>query len=443
MITSRFCNARHDTGDSPFLFFERKMLSMNAVITLHEMARKARAAADVLALATSAQKNRALMAMAKALRDEQKEIIEANSVDLKNAQEKGLSAAMIQRLALDEKTIEGMAQGIEQVASLPDPIGQGVSSHISPEGLEISQVRVPLGVIGVIYESRPNVTADTAALCLKSGNAVVLRGGSEAENSNKAIAHALIKAIFSAGLPEHSVQLVPQDREATIAMMKLEELDVLIPRGGRGLKKAVRENCTVPYIMTGDGVCHTYIAPSADKNMVVPIVVNAKVQRPSACNAMETLLVHRDIAPDVIPSICDALSKLGVELRGDSASRELDARIIPASEEDWATEYLGLILSIKIVSSLDEVLAHIAKYGTKHSEAILTQDFAEAEKFLNAVDAAAVYVNASTRFTDGGQFGLGAEIGISTQKIHARGPMGIEHLTSTKYKIRGNGQVRA
>ena len=416
---------------------------MDVNIVLYEMGKKARKAAGVLAQATSEQKNAALRAMAKALRDEKDVIIAENAKDLMRAEEKGLDSAMLQRLSIDEKGIETMARGIEQVAALPDPIGQGVSSHVSPEGLEISQVRVPFGVVGIIYESRPDVTADTAALCLKSGNAVILRGGSEAEKSNRAIAHALIKALFASGFPEDCIQLVPQEREATIAMMKLEELDVLIPRGGRGLKKAVRENCTVPYIMTGDGVCHTYIAPSADVDMVTPIIVNEKTQRPSACNALETLLVHRDIAPTVLPSVCSALTAHGVELRGDAASREIDSRIKSATEEDWSTEYLSLILSIKIVSSLDEALAHIAKYGTKHSESILTRDFAEAEKFLNSVDAAAVYVNASTRFTDGGKFGLGAEIGISTQKMHARGPMGVEHLTSTKYKIRGSGQIRA
>lgn len=414
----------------------------NSQAILKEIAQNARKAADVLALATSARKNAALTSMAQALRGAKKEILDANEKDLASAREKGLDAAMIQRLALSDPAIEAMAKGIEQVAALPDPIGQGVSSHVSPEGLEISQVRVPLGVIGVIYESRPNVTADTAALCLKSGNAVILRGGSEAENSNRAIADVLIKAVAKSGLPADSIQLLPQERELTIAMMKLDELDVLIPRGGRGLKKAVRENCTVPYIMTGDGVCHTYIAPSADLNMAAPIIVNAKTQRPSACNALETLLVHKDIAREALPPICYALIANGVELRGDEAACAIDSRIKPATEEDWSTEYLALILSIKVVGSLDEALAHIAKYGTKHSEAILTRDYAEAEKFLNAVDAAAVYVNASTRFTDGGKFGLGAEIGISTQKLHARGPMGIEQLTTTKYKIRGNGQVR-
>lgn len=415
---------------------------MDANIVLYEMGRKAQEAAHVLAQASTKLKNDALLAMAKELRVEKDFIIAENAKDLAKAKEDGLAPALIQRLAITEKTIESMAHGIEAVAALPDPIGQGVSSHVSPEGLEISQVRVPLGVIGVIYESRPDVTADTSALCLKSGNAVILRGGSEAVNSNRAIVNAIIRAIYSAGLPQKCVQLAPQDRSATVAMMKLGALDVLIPRGGRALKKAIRENCTVPYIMTGDGICHTYIAPSADINMVVPIVINEKTQRPSACNAVEKILIHKDIAPKVLPKLCDALEAHGVEMRGDAQSRAIDSRIIPAAKEDWATEYLDLILTIKIVSSLDEAIKHITKYGTKHSESIITQDYAEAEKFLNLVDAAAVYVNASTRFTDGGMFGLGAEIGISTQKLHARGPMGIEQLTSTKYKIRGHGQIR-
>lgn len=415
---------------------------MDANIVLYEMGRKAQEAAHVLAQASTKLKNDALLAMAKELRVEKDFIIAENAKDLAKAKEDGLAPALIQRLAITEKTIESMAHGIEAVAALPDPIGQGVSSHVSPEGLEISQVRVPLGVIGVIYESRPDVTADTSALCLKSGNAVILRGGSEAVNSNRAIVNAIIRAIYSAGLPQKCVQLAPQDRSATVAMMKLGALDVLIPRGGRALKKAIRENCTVPYIMTGDGICHTYIASSADINMVVPIVINEKTQRPSACNAVEKILIHKDIAPKVLPKLCDALEAHGVEMRGDAQSRAIDSRIIPATKEDWATEYLDLILTIKIVSSLDEAIKHITKYGTKHSESIITQDYAEAEKFLNLVDAAAVYVNASTRFTDGGMFGLGAEIGISTQKLHARGPMGIEQLTSTKYKIRGHGQIR-
>lgn len=416
---------------------------MDASLILHEMGGRAREAAGVLALAGTDMKNKALRAMAQGLREHQNEILEANTKDVRESEAGGMSAAMLQRLQLDKRQIEGMAYGIESIAALPDPVGQGVSSHIGPDGLEITKVRVPLGVIGVVYESRPNVTADTAALCLKSGNAVILRGGREAIRSNSAIAGVLRDAVVSVGLPAASIQLIEMtDHESVIDFMQLDSLDVLIPRGGKGLKKAVREHCTVPYIMTGDGVCHIYIAPSADPEICVPITVNAKTQRPSACNAMETLLIHKDAAPKLLPAIATAMTAHGVELRGDRTACGIVPEMSPAVEEDWSTEYLDLILSVKVVSSLDEALAHIAKYGTKHSESILTQDYAEAEKFLNTVDAAAVYVNASTRFTDGGVFGLGAEIGISTQKLHARGPMGVEQLTSTKYKIRGSGQIR-
>lgn len=415
---------------------------MDVSLILKEMGTKARTAAAELALAGSEIKDKALREMAEELRAHTAEILEANKLDVAEAEQDGLSSAMIQRLKLDEKQVEAMARGIEDVAALPDPIGRGVSSHISPEGLEIAQVRVPLGVIGIIYESRPNVTADTASLCIKSGNAVILRGGSEAMNSNRIIAKVLTEAALSVGLPENCIQLLDLNgREFTIGLMELEDLDVLIPRGGRGLKQAVREHCHVPYIMTGDGVCHIYFAPSADPDMCVPIAVNAKCQRPSACNAVETLLFHEKCAKDLLPAVCSALKAHGVELRGDEKAREL-FEMNPATNEDWSTEYLDLIVSIKIVASLDEALEHITKYGTQHSESIITRDYAEAERFLDAVDAAAVYVNASTRFTDGGVFGLGSEMGISTQKLHARGPMGIEQLTSTKFRIRGAGQVR-
>lgn len=415
---------------------------MDVSLILKEMGTKARTAAAELALAGSEIKDKALREMAEELRAHTAEILEANKLDVTEAEQDGLSSAMIQRLKLDEKQVEAMARGIEEVAALPDPIGRGVSSHISPEGLEIAQVRVPLGVIGIIYESRPNVTADTASLCIKSGNAVILRGGSEAMNSNRIIAKVLTEAALSVGLPENCIQLLDLNgREFTTGLMELEDLDVLIPRGGRGLKQAVREHCHVPYIMTGDGVCHIYFAPSADPDMCVPIAVNAKCQRPSACNAVETLLFHEKCAKDLLPAVCSALKAHGVELRGDEKAREL-FEMNPATNEDWSTEYLDLIVSIKIVASLDEALEHIAKYGTQHSESIITRDYAEAERFLDAVDAAAVYVNASTRFTDGGVFGLGSEMGISTQKLHARGPMGIEQLTSTKFRIRGAGQVR-
>lgn len=415
---------------------------MDVSLVLDEMGRKARAAAREMALAGSAVKNAALLGMARNLRARQKEILDANARDVKEGAEAGLTAALLERLTLNEARIEGMARGCEEIAALPDPIGRGISRHVSAEGLEIEQVRVPLGVIGMIYESRPNVTADAAALCLKSGNAVILRGGHEASNSNRAIANALVAAVFEAGLPESAVQLLDvPGRDATLALMALEDLDVLIPRGGKRLKQAVREHAKVPYIMTGMGLCHLYIDESADAEMCVPVAVNAKTQRPSVCNAIETLLVHEKAAPRVLPAVAAALAAHGVELRGDAKAREIFS-MNEATDEDWATEYLDLILSVKVVASLDEALEHIARYGTGHSESILTSDYAAAEKFLNSVDAAAVYVNASTRFTDGGVFGLGAEIGISTQKLHARGPMGIEQLTGTKFRIRGNGQVR-
>ncbi len=416
---------------------------MDVAIVLHEMGKKARAAAAVLAQAPTETKNEALKGMAAALRAQKDQILAANARDMKEAKEAGLNAALLHRLQLDDAKIEAMARGIDEIVALPDPIGVGVGSHINADGLEISQVRVPLGVIGVIYESRPNVTSDTASLCLKSGNAVILRGGSESMNSNRCIANVLIAAVFAAGLPESCIQLLDfPGHEATGALMQLEDLDVLIPRGGAGLKNAVRANCKVPYIMTGDGICHIYVAPSADPEICVPILVNAKTQNPAACNSVETLLIHKDVAPKLLPGIAAALEAHGVELRGDVAAREIVSHMKQATEQEWKTEHLDLVMGVKVVSSLDEALAHIAKYGTAHSESILTRDYAEAEKFLNAVDAAAVYVNASTRFTDGGVFGLGAEMGISTQKLHARGPMGVEQLTSTKYKIRGNGQVR-
>lgn len=416
---------------------------MDASLILREMGKKARASAAVLTQASSSKKNEALRAMAAALRAHRGDILEANGRDLRDGEKDGLSRAMLERLKLTEMGVENMAAGIEEVAALPDPIGQTVRGYVNSDGLRIEQVRVPLGVIGVIYESRPNVTVDTAALCLKSGNAVILRGGSEAMNSSRVTVSVLVEAILSAGLPEDCIQLLDvPGHEATTALMSLDDLDVLIPRGGRCLKKAVREHCTVPYIMTGDGVCHIYIAASADPEICVPIVVNAKTQRPSACNAVETLLIHKDIAPKILPAVAKALIAHGVELRGDESAREIFADMKPADGHDWTAEYLDLILSVKLVSSLDEALTHIARWGTGHSESILTTDYAEAEKFLDCVDAAAVYVNASTRFTDGGVFGLGAEIGISTQKLHARGPMGVEQLTSTKYKIRGSGQIR-
>ncbi len=408
---------------------------------LKTMGAKARQAARALAQASASQKNEALRAMAQAIRAHREEILAANGQDLEEARQGGLSPAMQERLTLNDARVEAMAQGIEEIASFTDPVGQGLGSHVSDDGLEIGKIRVPLGVIAMIYESRPNVTADAAALCLKSGNAVILRGGSEAARSNRAIADLLTGAVAASGLPGDAVQLLDlPGREATGALMALEDIDVLIPRGGKGLKKAVKDHAKVPYIMTGMGLCHLYIDSSATAEMAIPIAVNAKTQRPSTCNTIETLLIHRD-ALAMLEPLAQALRERGVELRGDERARQAVA-MAPATEEDWGEEYLDLILSIKVVNSLQEALDHIALWGSQHSEAIVTADYGNAERFLKEVDAAAVYVNASTRFTDGGIFGLGAEMGISTQKLHARGPMGVEQLTTTKYVVRGSGQVR-
>ena len=404
--------------------------------TLLEMGRAARCAARFLATATGDQKNRALFLMAQALRDHKKEILLANHKDIEAGRETGLTSALIERLTLNEKRVEAMALGLEEIAALRDPVGEVLGMWTAEKGLRVGRVRVPLGVIGIIYESRPNVTADAAGLCLKAGNAVILRGGKEALHSNIAIASILSQAAFSAGIPQGAISLIESpDRQATTMLMKMNEyVDVLIPRGGKGLKLAVLENATVPFIMTGMGNCHIFVDETANIEKAIPIVVNAKVQRPSVCNAMETMLVHKNIAPLFIPQALTALREQGVEIRGDKA--------VSATEKDWSTEYLDLILAVKIVDNIEEAMNHIANYGTGHSEAILTESYTNAQAFLNGIDAAAVYVNASTRFTDGGVFGFGAEMGISTQKLHARGPMGVEQLTSTKFIIYGNGQVR-
>ena len=410
---------------------------------LNAMGILAQEAARALAVTDTEHKNAALLSMAEELRARTEALLEANAEDLKTARAGGMGEAMLDRLALNEGRVEDMARGIEEVAALPDPIGRVLGAWRAERGIEVSQVRVPLGVIGIIYEARPNVTADAAALCLKAGNAVVLRGGSEALRSNAAITSALRDAATNAGIHQGAIQLLDAPgREASVALMRLSALDVLIPRGGRGLKRAVQEEARVPCIMTGDGNCHTFVDASADLDMALNIVINAKVQRPSVCNAMETLLVHRKVAPAFIPRAMDALAARGVEIRGDEAVRQLWPKARPATEEDWATEYEDLILAVRVVRGIKEAIEHIHQYGTKHSEAIVTESYASAQRFLEGVDAAAVYVNASTRFTDGGVFGFGAEMGISTQKLHARGPMGLEHLTSTKYLIRGSGQIR-
>lgn len=410
-----------------------------------EHARRAKEASYEIGELLSETKNRALFMMAEALETDAEEILEANVEDLKRAEAEGATKAFIDRLALNKARIGQMAEGLRNVASLPDPVGEVVDSWTRPNGLRIEKVRVPLGVIGIIYEARPNVTADAAGLALKSGNAVILKGGSSALGSNLAIVRSMQRALQSCGITPHAIELIEStDRQAVTALLRMREyVDVVIPRGGAGLIKAVVENSTIPVIETGVGNCHVFVDETADLSMAEEIVVNAKCQRPAVCNAMETLLVHSKIAPDFLPRVGKTLTSRGVELRACPNARNYLPEAKPATEEDWATEFLDLILAVKVVGSLDEALEHIRKYGTKHSEAIVTRDEVNARKFLDSVDAAAVYVNASTRFTDGGEFGFGAEMGISTQKLHARGPMGLPELTSIKYKIYGNGQIRS
>jgi glutamate-5-semialdehyde dehydrogenase len=405
---------------------------------------QAKDASRMLARLSSDQKNLALEKSAISLIERQNEILAANVKDLAEAEKQGISGALLDRLTLNASRIDSMAQGIRQLISLEDPIGEMVSMKQRPNGLVIGQKRVPLGVVGIIYEARPNVTADVAALCLKTGNAVILRGGKEAIHSNLAIVAILRDAIVKAGIPANAVQLVEDtSRSSAMAMMKLNKyLDVLIPRGGAGLIKTVVENSTVPVIETGVGNCHIFADASCDMNMALDILINAKTQRPGVCNAAEKLLVHLDIANIFIPLAAQKLKDKNVEIRGDEASCALIPWATAASLEDWKTEYLDLIIAIKVVGSLEEAINHINTFGTGHSEAIITNNYSHAQQFLEEVDAAAVYVNASTRFTDGFEFGFGAEVGISTQKIHARGPMGLKELTTTKYIIYGNGQSR-
>lgn len=406
--------------------------------------KKAKEAARVLAGISSGTKDRALHAMARALEEEKDRILAANAIDMAEGKDRGLSKAMLDRLMLNEARIEEMAAGLRAIAALADPVGEVTSMWTRPNGLQIGRVRVPLGVVGIIYESRPNVTADAAGLCVKTGNAVLMRGGAEAFNSNLAITEVISRAAEEAGIPAGAIQLVQvKDREAVNVMLKMNQyLDVLIPRGGAGLIQTVIENATVPVIETGVGNCHVYVDEDAEIDMALNIVVNAKTQRPGVCNAMETLLVHEKIAPRFLPLVAEKLSSLNVELRGCEKSRNIVPWMKEATEEDWATEYLDLILAVRVVDSFEQAVEHIHTYGTKHSEAIVTQNYRRAREFLRIVDAAAVYVNASTRFTDGFQYGLGAEIGISTQKLHARGPMGLEALTTIKYIVFGDGQVR-
>ncbi len=410
---------------------------------LEELGKKACEAKKKLMIASEEEKNNALKAIAKALVERQDEIISANAIDLENAKKNGMSTAMMDRLKLDGERIGQMAQGVLDVASLPDPVGKTLLEIERPNGLKIKRISTPLGVIGIIFESRPNVTSDAASLCLKSGNVVILRGGKEAINSNMTTVKIMRDAVKSENLPEDVIQLVEDtSRESATALMTLNGyVDVLIPRGGAGLIQAVVKNASVPVIETGAGNCHIYVDKDADIDMAVEIVFNAKTQRPSVCNAAESLLIHKDIADDVLGKIKEKLDEKNVELVGDDAAVKI-IDINKATDEDWATEYNDYKMSVKVVDSMDEAIEHIYKYSTGHSECIVTDNNQAAEEFLNRVDSAAVYVNASTRFTDGGEFGFGAEIGISTQKLHARGPIGLPELQSFKYKIYGNGQIR-
>ena len=410
---------------------------------LQKMGAAAKEAAAVLRTAGE-KKRRALLEAAQALRAAAPEILAANAVDLAAARESGMRDAMLDRLTLTEARIEAMAQGVEDVAAQRDPVGRVLSGETRPNGLKIEKVTVPMGVIGIIFEARPNVTSDAAALCLMAGSTVILRGGKEAFHSNMAVTSVLQAALERAGLPRTAVQLVQDtSRESSREMMGLVGyLDLLIPRGGAGLIRAVVENARVPVIETGVGNCHVYVDESADIDMAAEIIFNAKTSRPSVCNAIETVLVHEKIAERALPAIAARLREKQVELRGDDRTRAILPEAVPASEADWETEYLDYILAVRVVDSLDEAVAHIARYSSGHSECIVTRDLRAAEAFTARVDSAAVYVNASTRFTDGGEMGLGAEIGISTQKLHARGPMGLNEIVSYKYVIRGDGQVR-
>lgn len=419
---------------------------------LEQLGKNAKAAATILAKADILQKNEALLAVAKALTDHQEEILQANERDIQNGKEAGMKESLLDRLALTPERIEGMAVGIRQVAELSDPVGEVLSMKKTVHGLLIGQKRVPLGVVGIIYESRPNVTADAFSLCFKTGNAVILRGGSDAIHSNTAITKVIRGALKEVGMPEDAIGLVTDtSRETATKMMKLNQyIDVLIPRGGAGLIKNVVENATIPSIETGTGNCHVYVDERADIDMAVKIIVNAKTQRLGTCNTCESLVIHRKIAPKAVVPIVTALVEKGVEIRCEEdtvaivAAKDLKLaeKLRPATEEDWGCEYLDAIISLKLVDSIDEAIAHINHYNTGHSEAIVTEDYSSSRKFLDEIDAAAVYVNASTRFTDGFEFGFGAEIGISTQKLHARGPMGLLALTTTKFIIYGNGQIR-
>ena len=410
--------------------------------SLIELGQRAKAASLALALASTDTKDAALGAAADLLLQRSDEILTANGADVERAKAEGVSATIVDRLRLSDARIASMAGGLRQVAGLADPVGEVVEGWVRPNGLRIDKVRVPLGVVAIVYENRPNVTSDAAALCLKSGNAAFLRGSSGALTSNQAIAAVLREGFAKAGLPEDSLVLVEDTSyESAREFMRMRgTIDCLIPRGGPSLINAVLENATVPYVIDGDGNCHLYVDASADLEMALSLLVNGKTQRPSVCNATESLVVHRDVADAFLPSVAEALKN--VRLVGDEGARAIVAEIEPATEEDWGKEYLDLVLSVRVVDNLDGAIAHIRRYGSGHTEAIVTRDLEASQRFTREVDAAAVVVNASTRFTDGEQFGFGAEIGISTQKLHARGPMGLRELTTIKYVITGNGQIR-
>ena len=411
---------------------------------LFEIGKRAKAASHRLAILPTVKKNEALKAVAEALVANTADILAANEIDVKNAKENGMSEALLDRLSLNEARVKGMADGILQVAGLKDPVGEVLSMTNRPNGLMIGKKRVPLGVIGMIYESRPNVTPDAFCLCFKTGNAVILRGGSDCIHSNLAITRVIRAALKEQGVCEDVVQIIEStDRETATALMRLNEyVDVLIPRGGAGLIKSVVENSTVPVIETGTGNCHIYVDATADFDMALNIIDNAKTQRLGVCNAAESLVVHESIAKDFLPALYEKLNAKQITMRADERARNICPQMETATEEDFYTEYLDRLISVKIVDSIDEAIAHINEHNTGHSESIITKDYENSLRFLNEIDAAAVYVNASTRFTDGGEFGFGAEIGISTQKLHARGPLGLEELTTTKYIIFGNGQIR-
>jgi glutamate-5-semialdehyde dehydrogenase len=442
-----FGGADFDIGLAPLFcsgWFLYRRAAMTVENTVVEMCRRARAAARQLGQASSDAKNHALRTAASRLREQTPALLAANRIDVDSGRSGGLSAALIDRLTLTDARIEAMAKGLEHIAELPDPVGETIAQWRRPNGLEIGQVRIPLGVVGVIYESRPNVTADAAGLCLKAGNAVVLKGGKEAIASNQAIADAISGAIADAGLPEAAVQLVSvTPREAVQVLLRQSEfIDVIVPRGGPSLIKAITESSAIPVIQHYAGICHTYVDRHADLAMAEAICFNAKVQRPGVCNAMETMLVHDAVAPKFLPPIIAKLRAADVEVRGCDRTRAIAADVEPATDEDWRTEYLDLILSVKVIDSLADAIAFINTYGTGHSDAIVTDHYERARRFLREVDSACVYVNASTRFTDGYEFGFGAEVGISTNRLHARGPMGLRELTTYKYVIHGNGQIR-